>query len=42
MRSDAKRILDEEFAAHSSTREGDGDIEDDASGQGFPGAFKES
>ena len=42
MRSDAKRILDEEFAAHSSTREGDGDIEDDDSGQGFPGAFKES
>ena len=42
MRSDAKRILDEELAAHSSTREGDGGIEDDDSGQGFPGAFKES
>ena len=42
MRSDAKKILDEEFAAHSSTREGDGGIEDDDSGQGFPGAFKES
>lgn len=42
MRSDAKRILDEEFAADSSTCEGDGDIEDDDSGQDFPGAFKES
>jgi hypothetical protein len=43
MRLDAQSILEEEFPAHSGTREANGDIEeDDDSGRGILGAFKES
>ena len=40
LRSDAERVLDEEFVAHSISREGNNDVEEDYPGRYIPGAWK--